>query len=401
MYSVIIGYKNRTSQFISATYSIFSLIIGVIKNLKPKIIFMSSFNIHVNRKDFHQYKIVKTEAPTAENLGDGQILVKVDQFAFTSNNITYAAVGEVVGYWKFFPVSDDWGIIPMWGFADVIASNNESISVGERFYGYYPMGSHLIMSPIKVKSTNFSDGIAHRQALPPIYNNYINTKTDPGYSKKGEAIQSLFRPLFTTSFLIDDFMEDNDFFGGSTIILTSASSKTAIGLAHLLAKRNTDNSLNIVGLTSKGNMAFVEGLGYYDKVVAYNDFAQIGNTDNSIIVDFSGNAQVQENLQGYLGNKLVYNCLVGMVDWTQRGGADSAATNGKFFFAPSQALKRNKEWGVEGFQQRVGKAWMGFTSQVGDWMTVKDSSGALALAALYLPMLNGKIDPKIGHIIKL
>ena len=362
---------------------------------------MSSFNIHVNRKDFHQYKIVKKAAPTAEDLADGQILVKVDQFAFTSNNITYAAVGEVVGYWKFFPVSDEWGIIPMWGFADVIASNNEGIQVGERFYGYYPMGSHLIMSPTKVKPTNFTDGITHRQALPPIYNNYINTKTDPGYSKKGEAIQSLFRPLFTTSFLIDDFMEDNEFFGGSSIILTSASSKTAIGLAHLLANRKADSNLNIIGLTSKGNVEFVEGLGYYDQVFSYDQFAQIANNENSIIVDFSGNELLQANLQGHLGSKLVYNCLVGMVDWTHRGGADGAATNGKFFFAPSQALKRNKEWGVEGFQQRVGKSWMGFTQQIGDWMIVKNSEGALELAGLYLPMLNGKIDPKIGHIIKL
>ncbi len=362
---------------------------------------MSAFNIHVNRKDFHQYKIVKQEAPTAANLAAGQILVKVDQFAFTANNITYATVGEMVGYWNFFPVSDEWGIIPMWGFAEVIASNNEGIPIGERFYGYYPMGSHLIMSPTKVKPTNFMDGIAHRQALPPIYNNYINTKTDPGYSKKGEAIQSLFRPLFTTSFLIDDFMDDNDFFGGTSIILTSASSKTAIGLAHLLAKRKSDRSLTIIGLTSQGNMEFVEGLGYYDQVLSYDQVPQIGNNENSVIVDFSGNAQLQESLQGHLGSKLVYNCLVGMVDWTQRGGAGSAATNGKFFFAPTQALKRNKEWGVEGFQQRVGMAWMGFTGQIGDWMTVKNSEGALELAALYLPMLDGKIDPKIGHIVKL
>lgn len=362
---------------------------------------MSAFNIQVNRKDFHQYKIVKRAAPRVEDLAEGQILVKVDQFAFTSNNITYAAVGEMVGYWKFFPVSADWGIIPVWGFADVIASKNEGIQVGERFYGYYPMGSHLIMSPNKVKPTNFADGVAHRVALPPIYNNYINTKKDPGYSKKGEAIQSLFRPLFTTSFLIDDFMEDTNFFGGSTIILTSASSKTAIGLAHLLAKRKSNSSLNIIGLTSKGNMEFVEALGYYDQVLAYDQVTEIANHENSIIVDFSGNAKVQENLQGHLGKKLVYNCLVGMVDWTQRGGADSPATNGKFFFAPSQALKRNKEWGVEGFQQRVGMAWMGFTSQIGNWMTVKDSTGALELAALYLPMLNGKIDPKVGHIVKL
>ncbi len=362
---------------------------------------MQAFDLQVNRKKFHDYKVVTKETPTAADLADGQILVKVDQFAFTANNITYAAVGEVVGYWKFFPVSADWGIIPVWGFADVIASKNEGITVGERFYGYYPMGSHLIMSPAKVKSTNFMDGIEHRQALPLIYNNYINTKTDPGYSKDGEAIQSLFRPLFTTSFLIDDFMADNDFFGGQNIILTSASSKTAIGLAALLAQRKRESKLNIIGLTSTGNMNFVRGLGYYDSVLSYDQVHQLANDKASVIVDFSGNAQLQENLQSHLGSQLVYNCLVGMVDWTQRGGAKSAATNGKFFFAPSQAVKRNKEWGVAGFQQRIGMAWIKFTSQIGNWMTVKEADGVHELAQLYLPMLEGKMDPKVGHIVQL
>ena len=131
---------------------------------------MQAFDIQVNRKDFHNYKIVKRETPNVEALSTGQILVKVDQFAFTANNITYATVGEMVGYWKFFPISEDWGIIPVWGFSKVIASKNEDIKVGERFYGYYPMGSHLIMSPVKVKPTGFADGVEHRVALPPIYN---------------------------------------------------------------------------------------------------------------------------------------------------------------------------------------------------------------------------------------
>lgn len=360
-----------------------------------------AFDIQVNRKDFHQYKIIEKDTPTNGDLADGQILVKVDQFAFTANNITYAAVGEMVGYWKFFPVSDDWGIIPMWGFADVVASKHADIAVGERFYGYYPMGSHLIMSPARVKPTNFTDAIEHRQALPVIYNNYINTKTDPGYAPKGEAIQSLFRPLFTTSFLLDDFFEDNHFFGAKNIILTSASSKTAIGMAFLLGQRKENAGINIIGLTSKGNMDFVKGLGYYDQVLSYDEINQLNSTEPSAIVDFSGSAEMQKNLQVHLGAKLVYNCLVGMVDWTNRGGKESAANNGKFFFAPTQAVKRNKEWGPAIFQQKVGLAWMKFTAKTGDWISVKTFKGAEELANLYPLMLEGKIDPKIGNIVKL
>ncbi len=57
-------------------------------------------------------------------LEPGQALLKVDKFAFTANNVTYAAFGAAMDYWKFFPSADAaWGRIPVWGFGDVLASN--------------------------------------------------------------------------------------------------------------------------------------------------------------------------------------------------------------------------------------------------------------------------------------
>ncbi len=359
----------------------------------------TSFDIQVNRNDFYNYKIKTHPAPTEKDLAEKQILVKVNQFAFTANNITYAVVGDLVGYWKFFPVSADWGIIPVWGFAEVIASKNEAIQVGARFYGYYPMGSHLVMQPVKVKPTGFMDGMTHRQTLPPIYNNYVDTEKDPAYSPEGEAIQSIFRPLFTTSFLLDDFFKDNQFFGAKNIILTSASSKTAIGTAFLLNQKNQKTDLNIIGLTSVTNIDFVKKLDYYDRVFSYDQVAQLSEKEPSAIIDFSGNEQIQQNLQDHLGENLKYNCLVGMVDWTNRG--ENAPSNGTFFFAPTQALKRNKDWGREGFQQRIGKAWMQFTHRLHDWITIKEVQGAEALSDLYLQMLKGGMDSSVGYVVKL
>jgi hypothetical protein len=37
--------------------------------------------------------------------------------------------GDTIGYWKFFPAAQDekneWGCIPMWGFAEITHSNIE------------------------------------------------------------------------------------------------------------------------------------------------------------------------------------------------------------------------------------------------------------------------------------
>ena len=100
--------------------------------------------------------------------------MRVDRFALTANNITYGVVGERIGYWAFFPPQDNadggWGIIPVWGFADVVRSRCAEIPEGTRLYGYFPMASHWVMRPARVTEARMIDGSDHRQALPPVYN---------------------------------------------------------------------------------------------------------------------------------------------------------------------------------------------------------------------------------------
>ena len=65
----------------------------------------------------------KWQCGPAPDLADGQVLLEIEKYALTANNITYAAVGDGFGYWNFFPTGDaDWGIIPVWGFAKIAAS---------------------------------------------------------------------------------------------------------------------------------------------------------------------------------------------------------------------------------------------------------------------------------------
>ena len=73
----------------------------------------------------------------------------------TANNVTYAAMGEGMKYWDFFPAPEGFGIVPVWGHAHVAASNVEGFAVGERVYGYLPMASHLVVSPGAVKPGSF------------------------------------------------------------------------------------------------------------------------------------------------------------------------------------------------------------------------------------------------------
>ena len=120
--------------------------------------------------------------PDAGTLAAGEVLLRIDRFALTTNNITYAAFGDaMMKYWSFFPTGDEaWGHMPAWGFADVVASSVEGVAVGERFYGYFPVASHLRMRPVRVTGRGFYDGAPHRGELVSAYNQYMRCSHDAG-----------------------------------------------------------------------------------------------------------------------------------------------------------------------------------------------------------------------------
>ena len=74
------------------------------------------------------------------------------------------------------------------------------IERGERFYGYYPMASHLKVRPGRVGRSGFTDVAGHRRELPDVYNRYTRASTDPAYRKELEAVTDalleLYRGLF-------------------------------------------------------------------------------------------------------------------------------------------------------------------------------------------------------------
>lgn len=235
----------------------------------------------VRRDNLRECRIVESEPPA---VAPGQALLRVDSFGLTANNVTYAVMGEAMSYWDFFPAEDGWGRVPTWGFAEVERSEVEGVESGARVYGYLPPSSHLLIEPKSVNEKGFADGSPHRAPLPSAYHRYLVSGEDPFYRGDTEDIQMLLRPLFFTSFLIDDQLADDALLDRGPIVISSASSKTAIAAAFMLARRD---GVELVGLTSPGNKEFVESLGVYGRTVAYD---QIDSLDrgSATYVDISG-----------------------------------------------------------------------------------------------------------------
>jgi hypothetical protein len=354
-------------------------------------------DFELNRKDLHETRFVPGDPPSPE---DGQALLRIESFGLTSNNITYAVFGEAMKYWDFFPASDPgWGKLNVWGYAHVEQSRHPGLAEGVRVYGYFPCASHLLVVPDRINEKGFVDAAAHRASLPSAYQGYRNVDTDPVYSADLEAEHILFFPLFFTSFLIDDFLADEDFFGADTIVISSASSKTAIIAAYLLAKRE---GIEVIGLTSAGNRAFVEALNVYDSVHLYDAISRLPG-ERAVYVDISGDGTVRTDVHARYGDRLAHSAAVGVTHWTQmtQGAGDLDGPKPVFFFAPDRIKKRGADWGTAKLDQSVADAWAPFARWASNWLRAEHVSSQDDIQRAYLELLDGKLDPTAGTVVDL
>jgi len=353
-------------------------------------------DFEVRRDDL---RATRTIDHAISSLDDGQTLLRVSLFALTANNVTYAVVGETMSYWAFFPAEEGWGRVPVWGYADVESSRAEGLREGDRVYGYLPMSSHLVVAPTRMTDASFVDATPHRSGLPAAYNQYQRVAGVADYDPTREREYAVLRPLFVTSFLIDDWLDDNDMFGARSIVLASASSKTALGLAHLLSARE---DIDVVGLTSARNADFVSSVGYYDTVVIYDDITALPADEPSVFVDMAGGGGVLADVHRHLGDSLQRSCLVGITHWEdEQPSGDVPGPPPSFFFAPDQLAKRRADWGAEGLDGRIERAWKTSVESVAHWLTIEEHHGFETIEPTWVEVLEGRAAPNEGHVVAL
>lgn len=320
-------------------------------------------------------------------LAEGEAMLVVESFALTANNVTYGAVGDQIGYWRFFPAPEGMGRIPVWGFARVVRSKAPEAPEGLRLFGYWPMSSHTV-ARLERRPSGYVEVSAHRAELPPTYNAY--QVAEPAAD---DDWRSLLRPLFMTSFLLDDQLSETPL---KTLVLSSASSKTAMGLAWLARKRG----VKVIGLTSPGHVELLSGLGLYDRVVPYDAIGDLTVEAPAGYVDFAGRGAVTRDVHEALGEALVVSLGVGVTHWEAMGAPlKLVGPTPVFFFAPDRIRQRIKDWGGAELDLRFAAGLKAFIAG-NPWLSLKHHTGPDALQALYGDVVAGKVSPDEGHIVR-
>lgn len=344
------------------------------------------------------------EIPAPGKLREGEVVLALDRFSLTTNNITYAAYGDAIGYWRVFPAGEkDFGMMPVWGFADVAASRAPGVDVGARVFGYFPMADTLVVQAEKISRGGFADASPWRKAVPDIYNRYVLCAADHHYLAALENSEALFRPLFITSYTAVDFLRENKFFGARRIVVSSASSKTAYGAAWCLR----DDEVEVVALAGARNRAFVEGLGVYDAVHGYDAVEALGTGLATLYLDLAGDADLRRRVHAHFGTDLAYDCLVGSTQSDSFTADDSALTGPKpvFFFAATCLDGHRAQGTLHAFYNRFLADKRAFFERVVDpaspWIHIVEHRGLEAARGVIRDLADGASDPMEGAIVRM
>ena len=349
----------------------------------------TTLSLQVARDDLRRVRVAETSPAEP---GPGEALFRVERFGVSANNVTYALLGDRLRYWDLFPAETGWGQIPVWGYLRAVASRSGEVEPGRRAFGLCPMSTRVLMRPDRGDAAGFRDASVSRSAVSGVYNAYFWADGDSPGSRTGDLLVVL-RPLFWLSFTLDNYLAESDGLTSGAVI-TSASSKAAIGLAHLLRRRGVPT----VGLTSPRHVGFVKETSEYGTVAGYDQLGALATLTGSrtTLIDIAGNSALRQEIRGQLAGRLTSVLVAG----STHGDGRAAAGEAGLFSAPQQIRDLARRWGWPVLQQRFTAALDGFAASA-TWLSVETAHGMDGLARVYRGVLGNDSSPAVAHVVDL
>lgn len=351
----------------------------------------------ISRDDPTLTKTVSNTSILKTELGRDKVLIAVERFSLTANNILYVVLGEQNNYWDLFPAEDRWGNSPAWGIGRVIKSDNNCLRKGERIFGFFPLASYCILQPVPVGTGHVMDDAPNRSSLAPAYNRYTRIDGAKNFSGRGGDWQMLLRPLALVGLLAAQFFKDREYFGARIVYVTSASSKTGIGVGRLI--KGSSPNIKVIGVTSRPKKGLVASLEIFDEVIDYQSIADI-KLAPSILFDLTGNHEIVQEIHDKLGSLLKHSAAAGRSHWSAKSDRSiTGEVSPERFFTPLVMQHYLPVWGAKVFEQRFDAAVRSLKEALGEQIVLKEVHGSAGLADLYRKLLDGTNREKEGSVV--
>ncbi|KAH9204048.1 hypothetical protein DL95DRAFT_529411 [Leptodontidium sp. 2 PMI_412] len=245
-------------------------------------------------------------------LSPSSIRIRSTCLSLTTNNFTYARLGEMLGWFNIYLLppstpsefSDPtrFGRIASWGYGEVIESTFDSIPKGMIVWGFLPIGTLAVDQQVSrfpgaEDDNQILNVDPHRKDTLPAYNWYLTYAPGTEFSQH-ELGWSSIRGLFGLSWLLNRFSfpwddkepvhpagvdvdkfqtgpwsKEDSILKDAVVVLFAPGGKTAASFAHQVrhARPADAQPRKVIGVTSTASKPFVDGTGFYDTVVLYDD----------------------------------------------------------------------------------------------------------------------------------
>ncbi|HEY3606523.1 MAG TPA: DUF2855 family protein [Pseudonocardiaceae bacterium] len=351
---------------------------------------VDSWDLLVRRDDLAATAVVPAQHAA---LAPGEVRLAVEKFALTMNSVTYARLGEsVMPFFAAFPGPAGYGRVPVWAFLRVTESRNDDVPVGGRYFGFVPMSTHHTVAARRT-SRGFVDTAPFREFMPVWY----RTFQDAAEPDTLDDRRTVFRPIFPASFHLADFLAGHEERGAKSVLITSASSRTAIGLAMLLARQS---DLPTTGITSPRYLDFVAGLGCYDTVACYDQLDSVSLLAPAVFVDFTGEHRRIAAVYDRFPGELAHTALVGYTHpESVQVPPELTEPEPEIFFTPVVEEQIVADEGEDTFYARYHESEQRFLESTTAWLTVRRQQGPAAIADVFRGLLAGSQPPGVSYLL--
>ncbi len=382
------------------------------------------------RKKKSQTVVVHDALPP---LQQGQIRMRVDKVGLSANNMFYAQMGEApfLKFFSVYPVESrpELANVPAWGSGTIVASANPDFEVGEHYRGFLHMAN-----VVQMKAKRTADGFVayggNRDKLNRAYNGFIKVRDEksPFHGTGSKAdLATVAAPGALSGFILCELLRMNAFYGGDSIVLTSASSKLSLAIAFLLkAEREQGTLKRVIGYSSPNNVEFVRSTGLFDDVLTYDQELPSDSSLKPVLIDVAGDASIYRRIHKRLAKGLAV------------GGTHSRAKSSTFaafgpsgllkmigsmvappavgkwldknlhpplemFFAPTVMTQLVARWGKNVLDEKCDAALAAFVDAALDnrWITVVRAESTGTIQSEYRRIVEGTVPPSEAIIVSL
>ncbi|OCL06725.1 hypothetical protein AOQ84DRAFT_440654 [Glonium stellatum] len=408
--------------------------------------------IHVLEKaDYTKQHIVSLpNALSLPPLAPFSVRVKTSLISLTANNLTYARVGHLFGWWDVHPLppsipdtfkdASKYGRISGWGYGEIIESNVPEIQTGKQLFGYIPIGTLPVDLEVKLPGAKNQVLVTspHRQRLLPIYNRYFLalSKAENPAPATHLGYDSLMQVLFETAyhmnrhvFAWDDtkrihptgaaalpWSPSDAALTDATIVIFAASSKTALSFAHQLRHNRPADAQprTIIGVSSAASQPFTDATGFYDRVLLYADQeaarAAAASSPKVVLVDFGARGDALATWHAALAPSAAQIAVVGVGGEVRPMGAEEV-TRARLAREAALSLVQVNASGLRDKALEMGEeAWL--EEFLAAWGRFKDAGGVPGVelrwaegmeewAKAWEGLAQGRIGPETGLLFWL